>query len=60
MNSKYKTDLKAWLRKYPTPKEQQKHLFEAFVREKSAFEEIKKLVKDFITTYGLTMHTKQI
>jgi hypothetical protein len=26
MNSKFKTDLKAWLRKYPTPKEQQKHV----------------------------------
>jgi hypothetical protein len=58
MNSKFKTDLKAWLRKYSTPKEQQKHLFETFVREESAFEVIKKLVKDFLAIYGLTMHSK--
>jgi hypothetical protein len=37
MNSKFKTDLKAWLKKYPTPKEQQKHPFEEFTREKGAF-----------------------
>jgi hypothetical protein len=33
MNSKYRSDLKAWLRKYPTPKEQQKHPFQTFERE---------------------------
>jgi hypothetical protein len=34
MNSAYKTGLKAWLRKYPTPKQKQKNPFETFVREK--------------------------
>jgi hypothetical protein len=40
------------------PREQQKHPFEEFKREKSAFEEIKDLVKEFLTTYGLKMHSK--
>jgi hypothetical protein len=57
MNSKLKTDLKAWLRKYPTPKEQQKHPFEEFTREKGAFENVK-VVKRFLTTYGLGMYTQ--
>jgi hypothetical protein len=58
MNSKLKTDLKAWLRKYPTPKEQKKHPFEEFTREKGAFETVKEVVKRFLTTYGLTMYTQ--
>jgi hypothetical protein len=35
------------LRKYPTPKEQQKHPFEEFTREKGAFEIVKEVVKNF-------------
>jgi hypothetical protein len=58
MNSKFKTDLKAWLRKYPTPKEQQKHPFEEFTREKGVFENVKEAVKLFLTNYGLTMYTQ--
>jgi hypothetical protein len=30
LSSQYRSDLKAWLRKYPTPKEQQKHPFQNF------------------------------
>jgi hypothetical protein len=58
MNSKLKTDLKAWLRKYPTPKEQQKHQFEEYVREVNAFENVKNSVKRFLTEKGLTMYTQ--
>jgi hypothetical protein len=48
----------AWLRKYLTPKEQQKHPFEEFTHEKGAFENAKKIVKRFLGTYGLVMHTQ--
>jgi hypothetical protein len=58
MNSKFKTDLKAWLRKYPTPKKQQKHPFEEFTCEKGAFEYVKEVVKRLLTTYGLVMFTQ--
>jgi hypothetical protein len=56
MNSKYKSDLKAWLRKYPKPKEQQKHLFQTFEREKSTFEIVKDEVKKLLTEYNIKMH----
>jgi hypothetical protein len=36
------------LRKYPTQKQQQKHPFENFEREKSAFETLKDEVKSFL------------
>jgi hypothetical protein len=57
MNSVYKTDLKAWLRKYPTPQQQRNHPFETFVREKSAFEILKEEVKAFLLEYGISMFT---
>jgi hypothetical protein len=57
MNCKFKTDLKA-LRKYPTPKKQQKHQFEEFTREKGAFENVKEAVKLFLTNYKLTIYTQ--
>jgi hypothetical protein len=57
MNSGFKTDLKAWLRKYPTPKEQQKHPFKEFTREKNAFENVKEAVKLFLTK-KLTIYTQ--
>jgi peroxiredoxin family protein len=58
MNSKFKSDLKAWLRKYTTPKEQQKHPLEEFTREKGAFANVKEAVKLFLTNYGLVMFTQ--
>jgi acyl-CoA synthetase (NDP forming) len=58
VNSAHKTDLKAWLRKYPTPQRQRNHPFETFVREKSAFEILKNEIKDFLVEYGISMHTK--
>jgi hypothetical protein len=58
MNSKLKTDLKAWLRKYPTLREQQKHPFEEFTREKGTFENVKTIVKRLLMNYGLTMYTQ--
>jgi hypothetical protein len=54
LNSQYKTDLKAWLRKYPTPKQQQKYPFQTFEREKSAFEIVKDEVKKFLTEYAVS------
>jgi hypothetical protein len=45
MNSKYKSDLKAWLRKYPLPAQQRKNPFENFEREQSAFEILKDEIK---------------
>jgi hypothetical protein len=59
MNSKFKTDLKAWLRKYPTPKEQQKHPFDEFTREVGVFENVKEVVKRLLTTYGLVIHIQK-
>jgi hypothetical protein len=35
LNSQYRSDLKAWLREYPTQKEQQKHPFQTFERGRS-------------------------
>jgi hypothetical protein len=58
MNSKYKTDLKSWMRKYSTPKQQQKNPFEMFVREKSVFETLKNEMKRFLCEYNVIMHTK--
>jgi hypothetical protein len=58
MNSKFKTDLKGLLRKYPTPKEQQKHPFEEFTREVGVFENVRTVVKRFLDMYGLVMHTQ--
>jgi hypothetical protein len=57
MNSKYKSDLKAWLRKYPLPAQQRKNPFENFVRDQSAFEILKDEVKTFLTDYSVSMHT---
>jgi hypothetical protein len=36
------------LRKYPTLKQQQKHPFQTFEREKSAFETVKDGIKNFL------------
>jgi hypothetical protein len=58
MNSGLKTDLKAWMRKYPTPKEQQKHPFEEFTLEKGAFEHVKNTIKLLLEEMGLTMYTQ--
>jgi hypothetical protein len=58
MNSAFRTDLKIWLRKYPTPKEQQKHPFEDFEGDVSAFEIIKIVMKNILNTYGLVMNTQ--
>jgi hypothetical protein len=58
MNSALKTDLKAWLRKYPTPQQQRKHPFTEFERQKSAFEILKNEIKDFLAEYNISMHTK--
>jgi hypothetical protein len=41
-----------------TPKEQQKHLFEEFIHEVKAFENVKTAIKNLLTTYGLTMYTQ--
>jgi hypothetical protein len=56
MNSKYKSDIKAWLRKYPTPKQQQKHPFETFVKKK-LFRNTERLNEKFLTEYNIKMHT---
>jgi hypothetical protein len=58
MNSKYKSDLKAWLRKYPLPAQQRKNPFEKFVRDQSAFEVLKDEVKTLLTEYNVSMYTK--
>jgi hypothetical protein len=57
MNSKLKIDFKAWLRKYPTPKKQQKHPFDEFTREKCVFENVKEAIKRLLTAYGLVIYT---
>jgi hypothetical protein len=57
MNWQYRSDLKVWLRKYPTPKEQQKHPFQTFERGKSAFEIVKNEVKKFLSEYNIKMKT---
>jgi hypothetical protein len=46
LNSQYRSDLKAWLRKYPTPKEQQKHPFQTFEGERS---EVKSFLPNIIS-----------
>jgi hypothetical protein len=58
MNSNFKTDLKAWLRKYPTPQQQRKHPFIEFERQKSAFEILKEKMKAFLAEYNISIHTK--
>jgi hypothetical protein len=58
MNSALKTDLKAWLRKYSTPQQQRNHPFEQFERPVPAFEILKNELKDFLTDFGISMHTK--
>jgi hypothetical protein len=58
MNSVLKTDLKAWLRKYPTPQQQRNHPFETFERPVPPFEILKNEMKNFLTEFGISMHTK--
>jgi hypothetical protein len=58
MNSALKTDLKAWLRKYPTPQQQRKYPFTEFERQKPLFEILKNEMKDFLEEYGISMRTK--
>jgi hypothetical protein len=58
LNSKYKTDLKAWLRKYPTPEQQRKHPFLEFKREVNVFEILKYEIKEFLKECNIQMHTK--
>jgi hypothetical protein len=55
MNSQHKSDLKAWLRKYPTQNEQSKHPFEKFERDQSAFDLIKEDVKSVLGAFCLSM-----
>jgi hypothetical protein len=58
MNFALKTDLKAWLRKYPTPQQQRKHPFTEFERQKSAFQILKEEMKAFLAEYNISIHTK--
>jgi hypothetical protein len=59
MNSSLRSDLKAWLRKYPTPKEQQTHPFEEFERDVSPFEIIKNAMKQTLNTYEYTNYSRK-
>jgi hypothetical protein len=59
MNSKYRSDLKAWLRKYPTPEEQAKHPFDKFERPVSAFEIMKREVAYLLSLLNLTMNSSK-
>jgi hypothetical protein len=58
MNLKFKTDLKAWLTKYPTPQQQRNHPFEIFVRSVPPFEILKDELNDFFLEYGILMYIK--
>jgi ribosomal protein L13 len=57
MNSAHKTDLKAWLRKYPTPQQQKNHPFQNFIKKKSTFKILKEEIKAMLEEYGISMYT---